>query len=211
MHLLMLIPTITPATNTNMRLFTMAASITPLLLLTLSFEANARPYDSYARVTQVTPIYETYAVREPYQECHLEKQIVEPHIAEPRKRHHRNTSTTPTIVGALIGGAIGNELGHNKSNKRVGAVAGAILGGSIANDLTRQSRSHHPRHHPRHRHNSYATTEKVCTTHYNVRHEKQVTAYDVNYKYQGQTYSTVMNTHPGRKIRVTVDVKPIGY
>jgi len=89
----------------------------------------------------------------------------------------------------------------------VGAVAGAILGGSIANDLTRQSRNHHPRHH----HNSYATTERVCTTHYHVSHEKQVTAYDVNYKYQGQTYSTVMNTHPGRKIRVAVDVKPIGY
>jgi uncharacterized protein YcfJ len=202
MHSSIRMPATTQAPNTNIRLFSMAASITPLLLLTLSFGAQARPYDSYARVTQVTPIYDTYTVREPYQECHLEKRIV-----EPRKHHHRNTSTTPTIVGALIGGAIGNELGHNKSNKRVGAVAGAILGGSIANDLTRQSRNHHPRHH----HNSYATTERVCTTHYHVSHEKQVTAYDVNYKYQGQTYSTVMNTHPGRKIRVAVDVKPIGY
>jgi len=172
-------------------------SLATLSLTTLSFSANANPYNTYARVTQVTPIYETVSIREPYKECHIEERAVD------RRNHHRsNTSTTPTIIGALIGGAIGNELGHNKSNKRVGAVAGAILGGSIANDLKRQ---------PRQYHGNYTTTERVCTTHHKIRHEKQVNGYDVDYKYHGQIYSTVMNTHPGNRIRVAVDVRPIDY
>jgi uncharacterized protein YcfJ len=193
----MLTPPITFNMHRKHRFIVTATYLTILLLTALPFSANAKPYDNYARVTQVTPIYETYTIREPYRECHLEERTT-----ELGKYRHRNTSTTPTIIGALIGGAIGNELGHNKSNKRVGTVAGAILGGSIANDLKQQ---------PRHRHHNYTTTEKVCTTHHNVRHEKQVTGYDVNYKYHGQLYSTVMNTRPGDKIRVAVDVTPIDY
>ena len=198
MYSLTLTPAITFYIQRKHRFIVLATSLATILLTTLSFSANAKPYGNYARVTQVTPIYETYAVREPYRECHLEERTI-----EPRKYRHRNTSTTPTIIGALIGGAIGNELGHNKSNKRVGAVAGAILGGSIANDFLKRQ--------PRHQHRNYTTTEKVCTTHHKVRHEKQLTGYDVNYKYHGQLYSTVMNTRPGDKIRVAVDVTPIDY
>lgn len=158
----------------------------------ISSDVWSESHTDYAKVTHVEPIYETVSVREPYKECHMEDRVVH------RKSHQ---SATPKILGALIGGAIGNELGHNKSNKRVGAVAGAILGGSIANDLSRKP----------HNGSHYTKRERVCHVNHTVRHEKQVTGYDVSYKYRGQHYSTVMNTHPGDRIRVVVDVTPIDY
>lgn len=183
----------------------LALSLTALLGIT-SEHALAGSTTTYAKVTSVTPIYETLTVKEPYEKCHLEKTLVK----QPKRHHQREySSATPTIIGALIGGAIGNELGHNKSNKRVGAVAGAILGGSIANDLKHRSPSHHS--HNDRRHTSRYVTEEVCETHYDIRHEKQLSAYDVNYAYDGQIYTTVMDTHPGKRIRVAVDVTPIDY
>jgi uncharacterized protein YcfJ len=152
----------------------------------------AESHTDYAKVTRVEPIYETVSVREPHEECHIEKRVI------PRKTH---SSATPKIIGALIGGAIGNELGHNKSNKRVGAVAGAILGGSIANDLSRKNRHHEYR----------TVREKVCHVSHTVKYEKEITGYDVNYKYRGRHYSTVTGSHPGERIRVAVDVSPIDY
>jgi len=159
--------------------------------LVATSQAWSESHIDYAKVTHVSPIYETISIREPHRECHLEERIVH------RKNHQ---SATPKIIGALIGGAIGNELGHNKSNKRVGAVAGAILGGSIANDLSHKKHS-----------GSYTKTEKVCHVSHTVRHKKEVTGYDVSYKYRGRDYSTVMDTHPGERIRVAVDVSPVDY
>lgn len=115
--------------------------------------SSTGPYTDYAKVTDVSPIYEAVAIRRPHRECHTEERVV---------RNNRHHSYTPNILGALIGGAIGNELGHNKSNKRVGAVAGAILGGSIASDLNRSNR--HQGHHTK--------TKKVCSTSHTIRHKK---------------------------------------
>lgn len=155
-------------------------------------QTTASSHTDFATVTNVSPIYETITIREPQRECHIEQRVVQ---------RSSNRSITPNIVGALIGGAIGNELGHNKSNKRVGAVAGAILGGSIASDLNRG-----------HRHQgSYIKNEEVCHVSHSVRHEKQVTGYEVDYKYHGKVYNTVMSSHPGDQIRIAVDVTPIDY
>lgn len=186
-----------------------------LSLSLISTHTLAQSKTAYAHVTSVVPIYETLTIREPYQECYLEK-----HIKKKAVQHYyTRSSATPTIIGALIGGAIGNELGHNKSNKKVGAVAGAILAGSIANDLTSRTQTKH--HSARNAYNSHAPykphksrkhrTEKVCETHYSVRHEKQVAGYDVVYRYHGQKYNTLMNSHPGKRIRVAVDITPIDY
>jgi len=156
--------------------------------------ATAAHHTDYAKVTYVEPIYESVSYSEPHRKCHFEERAV-------HRRHQ--SSATPKILGALVGGAIGNELGHNKSNKRVGAVAGAILGGSIASDLQRNNH--------RHRHNGYTKTEKVCHTSHKVRHRQELTGYEVNYKYRGRSYNTIMDEHPGDRLRVTVDVRPIDY
>lgn len=169
------------------------ATCLAIAALSASTTSLAASHTDYAKVTNVSPIYETITIKEPHRECRMEERVVQ-------RSSHR--SVTPNIIGALIGGAIGNELGHNKSNKRVGAVADTILGGSIASDLNREGH---------HRGGSYTKTEQVCSVSHSIRHEKQVTGYDVNYKYRGQAYSTIMNSHPGDRIRVAVDVTPIDY
>lgn len=141
-------------------------------------------YD-YARVTNVEPILETFSYHEPQRECHYENRVV----------HKGNGSKTPIILGSLIGGAIGNELGHNKSNKRVGAVAGAILGGSIARDISRSNGSYSTRR------------ERICTTTEQVRYKEEITGYNVDYKYRGRTYSTIMSNRPDSRIKVAVSVQ----
>lgn len=104
------------------------------------------------------------------------------------ERHHR--SATPAILGGIIGAAIGNELGHHKSNKRVGAVAGGILGASIGSDISRR---------PKHR---------DCQQ-YDVSYEERVVGYDVSYRYRGQLYNTTTREHPGKKLRLSVQIEPV--
>jgi uncharacterized protein YcfJ len=141
-----------------------------------------------ARVVNIKPIYETVSYSEPYEECRYEERTI---------RRHRD-SNTALILGSLIGGAIGNELGHNKTNKRVGTVAGAILGGSIAKDIHRNKNRYRQ-----------VRNEKVCITAYEISYKEEVTGYDVAYEYHGVTYYTTTDEHPGKRIRVAVNVRPL--
>ncbi|MGH1485149.1 MAG: glycine zipper 2TM domain-containing protein [Cellvibrionaceae bacterium] len=140
----------------------------------------------FAKVTNVSPIYETVSYKEPQRECHYEDRTV-----------RRKGSNTSVIIGSIIGGAIGNELGHNKSNKKVGTVVGAVLGGSIANDISKNKRGYD------------TVSERICTTTHHVSYEERVTGYNVAYKYRGNTYYTTTNEHPGKRIRVAVTVRPL--
>jgi uncharacterized protein YcfJ len=165
---------------------------TGMLLSNLSLaDRYYEEHIDFAKVVDVQPLYETVSYEEPYQQCHYEQRVV---------RHGGHDSKTGVILGSIIGGAIGHELGHNKSNKKVGAVAGALLGGSIAKDL-----QHNKRH-------GYHTTknERICTTSHEVRYKQELNGYNVTYKYRGKTYYTTMDQHPGNRIRVAVNVRPLG-
>ncbi len=133
----------------------------------------------YAKVESVTPIVETVEHRIPRQCRHYSN----------ANDHHR--SATPMILGGIIGAALGNELGHRKSNKRVGAVAGGILGASIGSDINRRQPSHR------------------CETQYDIEYEQQVVAYDVSYRYRGQTFHTQTQQHPGKRIQLKLHVEPV--
>ena len=141
---------------------------------------------TYARVTHVEPIYQQTSYREPVQECY-----------EERVTSRSNGSRTNTIIGGLLGGALGNELGHNRRNKKVGTLAGAVLGASIANDLSRnkgRDRVHY---------------EQRCDTRYNTNYRQEITGYQVSYRYDGQTYQTQTDQHPGKRIPVSINVHPV--
>lgn len=155
---------------------------------------NRQSHRDYAKVVEVEPIYKTITHRVPVQSCWVET------VQEP-VRHSARTAT-PALLGALIGGALGNELGHKKSNKRVGAAAGAILGASIGNDIGRRHSGHTE---------TYTYDQEVCDTDYSTEYEEKLVGYDVSYQYHGRTYSTRMNEHPGKKIPVAVDIRPIRF
>ena len=147
-----------------------------------------------ARVTDVEPIYRTIAHRTPERSCWTETVAYSQPVGGRR-------SHTGTLLGTLIGGAIGNRVGHNKTNKKVGAVAGALLGASIGRDIGNKSRS------------NYSTTQyrdqERCEVTEQVSYEEKITGYRVTYKYHGNTYHTRMDEHPGKKIKVAVNVRPV--
>ncbi len=149
---------------------------------------------AFADVVNVEPRYQRVEHRVPEKQCWVETVRHEEPVGGYRDSH------TGQILGAAIGGGLGNAVGHNKSNKRVGTVVGAILGASIANDMANNRR-----------HSSRAVYEDVerCDVSYHSEYEERINGYDVEYRYNGQIYHTYMDRHPGKKIKVAVDVRPV--
>lgn len=168
------------------------AIITSIILFGTSSLANAdrrhkehRHYFDYARVTHVTPIYQSVKRRVPVESCWVET------VAVDRRRHDGRA-----VVGGLVGAAIGHKLGHRKSEKRAGAIAGAIIGATIADN---------------HRHRDRRVYREVerCDTHYKTERHRELIGYDVTYRYRGELYSTRTDSHPGDRLRVKVSVRPV--
>jgi uncharacterized protein YcfJ len=172
------------------------ATITTAAPTAMAGDKHRRHLDNhhtdYAKVTHVEPIYREITHRVPRESCWTESRY---------RRHDSNGSYTPTILGSVIGGALGNELGHSKKNKQVGAAVGAILGGSIGYDIGRRNNKG----------GSYSEpyNEQVCETEYTSEYEQKLVGYKVDYRYQGRIYHTRMNKHPGKRIKIAVNVTPV--
>lgn len=166
-----------------------------LAFSTASVQAGEVVYD-FAKVVDVDPITKTVRYSEPRQECWQEEVV---HY-QPGRTHH--SSPTGAVLGGIIGAAIGNRVGHGKKNKKVGAVAGAMLGASIGHDVSRR----HAHAEPGHR---YTTTEERCETVRDYYEEERITGYQVTYKFRGNTYETRTKTHPGKKIKLRLNISPV--
>lgn len=153
-----------------------------------SHHSRGGAHQDYAKVTHVQPLYERSSRRIPETSCHIESY----------RESGTSNSHTGTILGGIIGAAIGNELGHKKRNKQVGAVAGGLLGASIGRDVSRRNQGGEPRYQER----------EVCETHYRTESVRQLTGYQVSYKYRGRHYQTHTRHHPGKRIPVQVAVRP---
>ena len=160
------------------------------LLLSSSLAIADRDYRGvqYARVTEVTPVYQRIAYTVPEEQCWQEEVAVGGH-----------RSATGPILGAIIGGALGNELGHRKSNKRVGVAVGAALGASLGNDIARnRSTGGH-----------YELRERCAVSHREAWRD-EVVGYDVRYRFQGEIYETRLPYNPGKEIEIEVNHRPLG-
>jgi uncharacterized protein YcfJ len=145
----------------------------------------------WAKVIDARPVFKT--VRHPVdQQVCWDEQVLR---REPRAR-----SAAPIILGSIIGGVIGNQFGGG-SGKVAMTAAGAALGGSIAADASYR----------RNPDGYYAVTESRCAIETDWRTEQRVVAWDVTYKYRGEIYQTRMRDEPGDRIRVRVQVDPLGY
>ena len=167
-----------------------------IFISALQVNAAEVSYD-YARVVDVDPITKTVRVSQPREECWQEEVI----HREPA-RHHQ-ASSTGTILGGIVGAAIGNRLGHGKTNKKVGAVAGAVLGASIGHDMSRRA---HASSTPA---RSYKTTEERCEIVRDYYEQEKITGYHVTYRYHGEVYETRTKVHPGKRIKLRVNISPV--
>ncbi|MBT4523270.1 MAG: hypothetical protein HOC23_24980 [Halieaceae bacterium] len=143
-----------------------------------------------APVVQVEPVVRVITHKIPHQSCHDERVKV----VQSAGDH----SATPQILGAIIGATTAGALGHNSRYQPVIAGAGAVLGASIGHDVghNRQARS-------------YYVTEQRCDVDYELREEEKVIGYRVSYRYGDTIYHTETKTHPGRTIRLRVDLRPM--
>ncbi|WAJ71116.1 glycine zipper 2TM domain-containing protein [Catenovulum adriaticum] len=203
----------------------LAATATLTGLLSLPAFANHDIYSDQqikkGKVIQVTPTYETVHVQRPQKSCWTEttypnRQYDHGHryrsINHAQYRNQHNDTAAP-IIGAIIGGVIGNQFGKG-NGKPVATVAGAVIGGSLANKAASHRIEKYNK--GRYKHNKHrgkykgAITKKVCrVSHQNVQTINELTGYDVSYRYQGKTYYTHTQNHPGEYINLAVQVTPI--
>lgn len=143
---------------------------------------------AYADVLRVDPIYITREVREPREECYE---------AEVRGSSRYDDTAAGTIVGAIIGGAVGNQVGKGNGRKAA-TVAGAIAGGAIGREI---DASNNPDR-------RYSETRTECRLVDEIREERQISGYDVEYRYRGDVYLSRLDYDPGERLRIRVSVMP---
>ena len=199
-----------------------AVALAALILLPVPAEASYRDRQSVrqAEVVSVNPLFESFEVREPREQCRAVPVRERSRVAydgvgygDDRRRYsgeRSHRSRTPTVVGAILGGAIGHSVGNGKKNKKIGTAVGAILGGTIGGDISRRNHERRNQDRVRHEHgNVRYRTERVCEVVSEVRTEERISGYDVAYTYGGETYNTVLDYDPGRYLEVSVLVTPI--
>ena len=141
-----------------------------------------------------------------------------------------------TIVGGVIGSQVGRYT-NGSGGSLGGAIAGALIGTAIAgesgsrsgsrSDSFRESRNErqyltqngHSRERfdrgaRRHSRNQrppqrlHSTPMERCETRTITTTERQISSYDVTYRFHGRIYHTNTRQHPGDRIAVEVSVRP---
>jgi len=145
-------------------------------------------YVDTAEVIQAEPLYKPVQVARPVNECWIER------VAHANPGH--NAYAGP-VAGGIIGGVIGSRLARGRATTPM-TVAGALVGASIGQRLSAAS----------YRPPTIANVRR-CQTVNRYEQRQQLVGYRVDYRYEGQTFSTRTRGHPGRFIRVRVNVDPV--
>ena len=165
-------------------------------------DENARY--GWADVLRVDPVYEegpspTDQSATPPQPCYEEQVPVRtPPVAQEDDSGKRAVGG---VLGAIVGGILGHQVGRGDGRNIAtvgGAAAGAVVGSKLAADNDREERD--------------APVQKYTI----VRHcpggeskgGRHITAYDVEYRYRGDVYTSRLSYDPGDRIRVKVNVTP---
>jgi uncharacterized protein YcfJ len=163
------------------------------ILLATSMVAQAgHPgrFQDTARVISAEPIYRTVEINTPERHCWDEE------VEHYRPGHH---AYTPTVLGGIIGGVVANKVSRGRGRGRdVATVAGALLGSAIGHDVShRNTRGYYT-----------TSTERRCEVTHRTTYEEELVGYDVTYRYKGRLFTTRTDEHPGKRIPVTVNVRP---
>jgi uncharacterized protein YcfJ len=138
---------------------------------------------AYADVLRASPVYETFRISEPREECYDE-----------RVERRGGDGTGGAVLGAIIGGALGNQVGKGDGRKAA-TVAGAVIGGAIGHDQAT-------------RNGGGRVVERRCRVVEDSREERRLVGFDVEYRYRGEVYLSRLDYDPGDKLRVRVSVAP---
>lgn len=151
----------------------------------------------WADVLRVDPVYEENPPIEQTapQPCYEEQVPVR--AAPPEDDSGKRTAGG--VLGAIVGGILGHQVGKGDGRKIAtvgGAAAGAVVGSNIAANSANDRQSPPQKY----------TIERRCPGgDPNTRH---IAAYDVEYRYRGDVYTSRLGYDPGDRIRVKVNVTP---
>ena len=156
-------------------------------------------HGEWAEVVRVQPLQRTVRVATPVQQC-WEEPV---HYRQPGGYgRERARSYTAPILGGIVGGLVGNQFGGGDGQVLL-TVAGAVLGASVGNDHgQRAGRRHHQAH-------AYPVVEQRCETVQRYHEQVRTDGYLVDYRYAGRVYSAELDHHPGPRLRVDVNVRPL--
>jgi uncharacterized protein YcfJ len=174
-----------------MRLIVAAIPLGITVLTSCSTVPSGRAVPDYvdtAEVLQAEPLYKPVQVARPVSECWTER--------VSHANHGRGAYTGP-VVGGIIGGVVGSRLASGRATTPM-TVAGALVGASIGHRLGAAP----------YRSPAIANVRR-CATVNRFEQRQQLVGYRVDYRYEGQTFTTRTRGHPGRFIRVRVNVDPV--
>ena len=157
-----------------------------VLIVVASFlvsSAWAQRYNDvvYVDVIDAQPIIETVSVPERREIC---QRITE----REQQRKHKNGGS---ILGGIIGGAIGG--------RDAATIAGVMIGASIGSQ--KDSRHNHL--------GRYGDVNTRCFIDTVYIEEEQLIGFDVSYRYNGELRYVEMQEHPGKQIKLRLDVSVI--
>ena len=148
--------------------------------------AQAADFEDFGRVVRVEPRVEQ--VRTPRQECRTD------YVQVPVQQER---SAGGGIVGGITGALLGNQIGSG--NGRVAATAAGAIAGAMVGDRV-DNRNGQPSSVQEQAVRQCRTVEAI---------EQRTAGYNVTYEYRGQTYTSLMNTDPGNRVRLRVSVQPV--
>jgi len=151
--------------------------------------AQAAEFEDFGLVVRVQPRVEQ--VRTPRQECRTE------YVQVPVQQQR---SAGGSIVGGIAGALLGSQVGSGNGKvaaSAAGAIAGAMIGDRVDNDGRASGQQ------------VQEQAVRQCRTVESV--ESRTNGYDVTYEYRGHTYTSVMNSDPGNRLRLRVSVEPDQY
>lgn len=180
--------------KTHIAIATFATMLTAMPLAQAShghianYSANGDSFLIKAKVLRVTPVFEYVSFNVPRENCYNQQ------VTHTR---YNNADSASVLLGGIIGSVIGNNIGHGNSRK-TNALVGALIGSQIGNGIAAE--------------NAYTTNggyEKRCDTVNVTESRREITHYNVSYRFRGRTMTTQLPYNPGRHIRLNVNVSAI--
>jgi len=163
----------------------------------------------YADVVRAEPIYKTVTISTPQRVCEQVEVSDRHHHRRASRHRHDHDTAGGTIAGGLLGGVIGRQFGKGKGRDAM-TIAGVLVGSAIGHDNEANKRRDRRRDR-RYDEDRYETrTVERCRVKHERHTEERIKGYKVTYFYNGKEYQTRTRTNPGNKIRLQVNVRPVG-
>ena len=134
----------------------------------------------YAQVIYVEPIYRVVHRVRPRRECWSTEAYSGGH-----------DGATGLVLGGILGGVIGQQLSHGH-NSDAAVLAGTLLGATIGHDVGHSG--------------GRPVTRTHCETRNDFDESEEIISYRVKYRHTGRVYETRTDRHPGKRLRVNVNI-----